>query len=219
MIFRDHGVTSLPIGATCIPCGMIRESNRFLLTQKFRQEPLCVRVNWLLQVRMQLPEFGFVDIHDYLVCTASEILWRISRDRKIQTYPDGKKKIRVLKREVRSASCHRARPSDIQRIITRNQIGGAPCRDGRDSKQRPELFEFLLRTCQSYAVPGEQQRPFRVDSISEPGRLTSFFRDLRLPVGSFNSDWVKAAQSATDPQSERPGHRAGYRSKPGPGRP
>ena len=83
------------------------------LTQELRQEILCICMNWLLHVRMELFQFSFVDIHDCLVCPACQVLGGISRDGKIQAHSDGEEEIRVLEGEVRSARRHRARPTDI----------------------------------------------------------------------------------------------------------
>ncbi len=93
VFFGDHRIASLPIGAARIPCRMVAEPNRILLTQKVLQKSPGIGMDWLLQVRRELFKFRLVDIHNCLMCAPSQVLRCVSGDCEIQPYANSKKKI------------------------------------------------------------------------------------------------------------------------------
>ena len=104
-------------------------------------------------------QFRRIDIHYGFVRLARQLVGRVTGNGEIQAHAKRKQKVAVLKGEVRAPRGHRSGAAHIQRLIARDQIGGAPGRRNRNIQQFSQLVELFLRARQPNAVAGEKQGP------------------------------------------------------------
>src|SRR3954449_8640446 len=89
----------------------------------------------------------------------SKPVWRISCNSKVEANSNCQQQIAVLQSKIRPPRRDRARPAYIERVVTRNQIGGYPCGNDRNTEFPDQLLKFPLRAREPDSVAGEEKRP------------------------------------------------------------
>ena len=88
---------------------MIQRLQQMLLLEQFGQKHLRIRLNRLLQIRMQFGQLSRIDIHRGLMRLTRKVMRSISGDGKVQPNPDREQQVCVLQGKVRPTSRNRAR--------------------------------------------------------------------------------------------------------------
>src|ERR1700733_15539549 len=89
---------------------------------------------------------------------AGKVLRSVTGDGHVEAGAEDKQKVAVLQSEVGSARGDIAGAADEGGHVRGNKVGGTPCGDGRDIKQKAKLGELFFRAGEASAVAGEEQR-------------------------------------------------------------
>src|ERR1017187_10549963 len=108
MLVRNHRVASLPIGAASEPRVNASRLEHVLVLEQLNEKGFCVGANRLLQIRVQLTQFGGVNVYRDLVGLASEVLRSVAGNGEVEPHADREQEVAILQRKVRPASRHRS---------------------------------------------------------------------------------------------------------------
>ena len=121
------------------------------------QEIFCIRRNGLGEVHVgrEFLEFRGIDIdHDFLRA-AAEFHGIVGRHQIVEPRSDHQDEVAVLDCQIRSAQRYHARLSHRKTVGGGNEVHRVPGGEDRKAERLVKRLEFLRRSGQPYAMPGQ----------------------------------------------------------------